>query len=175
MQQWSVCSTGYYHSDCIQLAATQMIIKYQIDRDYSHFPRIDTHLKLIFVKILLQFVKEKTAKFMRHKNNQKTSWDCNNDRHLYRSQPQPPKVRVIQQQGSGFCTWGTAQWRPLGRWWPGWPPPSRRGPPPPSWRWPPCCWRSPRPAACSLWGSSWRWRPAGHTHKWCWRLMSKLN
>ena len=101
VQQWSVCSTGYYHSDCIQLAATQMIIKYQIDRDYSHFPRIDTHLKLIFVKILLQFVKEKTAKFMRHKNNQKTSWDCNNDRHLYRSQPQPPKFRVIQQQGSG--------------------------------------------------------------------------
>ena len=44
-----------------------MIIKYQIDRDYSHFPRIDTHLKLIFVKILLQFVKEKTAKFMRYK------------------------------------------------------------------------------------------------------------
>ena len=63
-QRWSVCSTGYCHSDCRELAATQMIIKHG---DYSHFPRIDTHLKLIFVEILLQFVHEKTAKLMRIK------------------------------------------------------------------------------------------------------------
>ena len=51
-----------------------MIIKHQIDQDYSHFPRIDTHLKLIFVEILLQFVHDKTATLMRNKREKPPGW-----------------------------------------------------------------------------------------------------